>query len=215
MITQNPIIGQARKKISGVYARTLYGKNVIQTCPPSTKGKQTQKQISTCTAFAALSKLSNQIPQSLLNRIFYSRPAVRSRRAEWCKQLAVAQVWNDGNCTWNPNNILQLGSNPVVCKQCLSLTINQTSLRIAISEFSAESNAITTEIPCIILFCPETNICISLLDYTTIEDDEIVFGNLSSTLLGKVCYLFPLWLVNVGTSQTNIFAYGSYRKNNN
>lgn len=214
MITQNPITGRAKKKLSGIYARTLYGKNIVQTCPPSTKGKQTPNQVAASAMFGQLSKMSNQIPTSLLNFIFYSAPQGRSRRGEWCKQLA-SGIQKDGD-VWqiNPQAITKLGGNPKATEATYTTILAQTSLRVAFADLSIASGAVTNETPCVILVCPNTNQCISLLPYTSIDNDDLVFSNLSETLVGQQIWLFPLWKVNVGTQANPIYTYGSFIKNN-
>lgn len=212
MITQNPITGKARKKLGGVYGRTLYGKNVLQQCPPSRKGKQTAAEMEASRGFGFVSLLSAQLSASLLNQIYYAPPTGRNRRQQWCKDLMTGRI-KDGN-TWNfnPNLIRKLGGNPKVTESAISLTPASTQVEISMSNFSAVNNAITTEPPCIILICVEECICISLLDYTSIVGDNIVLQYLSSTIVGKECWLFPLWQTNIGTQQNPIICYGRFEK---
>lgn len=212
MITQNTIIGHAKKKLGGLYARTLYGKNIIQSCPPPNKEKLAPSQKAAQSAFGRVSLLSNQVPASLLNQIYYSAPIGRSRRQQWNKNLMKGLSKIDGSWTFQPNLIEILGSNPKVSEEAYNLILPSTQVEIPISDLSAVNNAITTETPCIILISPEPNICISLLPYTSIVSDNIVLQNLSTTLVEKNCWLFPLWKVNIGTQQTPIYTYGRYEK---
>ena len=212
MITQNPITGRARKKLGGVYARTMNGKNILQSCPPPTKGKQTANKLAACSQFAYLAKMSNQISASTLNLIFYERPIGRNRRSEWLKQIATGMISHDDTRTFEPEMIQQLGSNPKVSETPFICVPTSDYLEINFSDLSQVGNAIITEIPCIILICAETNQCISLLDYTTLDDNKVIFQNLSPTYRNKECYLFPLWAVNVGTISNPIIAWGSYQK---
>lgn len=213
MITQNPIIGKARKKLGAIYARTLYGKNVLQSCPPSTKGKEAPSQLAAQKSFAVVARLSNQLSASLLNNLYYSPPSGRNRRQQWCRDLAKGCVKVDGVWTYQPGLIQRLGGNPKVSQEAISLTVTSKRVEIPISSLSAVNNAIVSEPPCIILIDVADLICISLLDYTTIENETIVLQNLSTTLIGKECWLFPLWLTNIGTQQNPIYQYGSYQKN--
>lgn len=210
MIVQNPIIGRARKKLAGVYARTLYGKNVLQTCPPSTKGRQAPSQVAASTAFGKLSQLSNQVSSSMLNFIYYTAPIGRSRRAEWCKQLAKGLSKTPSGWQFDPSQITSLGSNHVVTQAALILDVTSTQVSFPLSMLSMVGSAIPDEKPCIILICPSEYICISLLDYTQIEDETVYLSNLSSTLVGTRCWLFPLWAVNEGTAKNPSIAYGSF-----
>lgn len=214
MITQNPIIGKARKKLAGVYARTLYGKNVVQSCPPSTKGHQTKGQLAVCNSFARLSRLSNQVTASLLMYIYYAAPVGRSRRAQWCQDLAKGQVKADGVWTFNPALIERLGGNPRVTEAAYVFTPNATRFQINVSDLSHVGNAVLDQAPCLILICPSENICISLLPYTHLEGEVLDVFPVSPTVVNKECWLFPLWWVNVGTLANPIMAYGSYQKSN-
>ena len=214
MITQNPIIGRAKQKLGGVYARTLYGKNVLQTCPPSRKGHQTPNEIAACTAFGKLSQLSNQVPISLLNYIYYEAPQGRSRRALWCKQLGKGMKKTVNGFAYDPTLITDLGTNAKVSEQAYSVNVASNQLIIPMSSLSMVGSAITTEIPCLILICPSENICISLLDYTQIVNDSVIVSPLSSTLLNKECWIFPLWAINAGTTKNPALAYGSFQLNN-
>lgn len=212
MITQNPITGKARKKLGGVYARTLYGKNVLQSCPPSRKGKQTAAEVEASRGFGFVSLLSAQISASILNQIYYAPPSGRNRRQQWCKDLMTGRIKDGDKWDYNPDLIRKLGGNPKVSESAISLTPASTEVVIPLSSFSAVNNAITTEPPCIILICVEECICISLLDYTSIVGDNIVLQNLSSTIVGKECWLFPLWQTNIGTQQNPIICYGRFEK---
>lgn len=210
MITQNPIIGRARKKLGNVYARTLYGKNVLQSCPPPTRGHQTNGQVSVCTNFGRMSLLSNQVSASLLNIIYYSRPTDRSRRAEWMKQLMTGVTKENDQWIFDPGRIERLGSNAAVTEHVFTMTPTQRDFSIAITELSAIGNADTSKLPCIILICPSADICIDLLSYTTIDGENLAISNLLPTLIGMQCYIFPLWQVNIGTEQTPVWTYGSF-----
>lgn len=212
MITQNPITGKARKKLGGVYMRTLYGKNVVQTCPPSKKGKLTKTQVESAKGFALVSLLSAQLSASILNQIYYTAPTGRNRRQQWCKDLMTGRYKDDEDWLYNPALIRKLGSNPKVTELGINLTLASTQVEIPISNFSSTSNAILTEPPCIILICVEEVVCISLLDYTLIVGTNIVLQNLSQNLVGKECWLFPLWKTNIGTQTNPIYCYGRFEK---
>lgn len=212
MITQNPIIGRARKRIGGIYARTLYGKNVLQSCPPPTKGHQTQGQVAVCNAFGLLSKMSNQVTASLLNFIYYAAPVGRSRRAQWCKDLGTGMVKDSQGWIFDPSLIEILGGNPKVSETAFSLVPTSTRFEISVSSLSAVGNADINQVPCLILVCPSKNICIDLLPYTTLSDGTLTVEPISTTLLNKECFIFPLWRVNIGTQANPIWVYGSFQK---
>ena len=211
MITQNPVTGHSKKKLGGVYARTLYGKNIIQTCPHFKKGQATNNQRKTRSAFGYLSNLSNQVSASLLNYIYYSAPIGRSRRMQWNKDLSTGMQKDGDDWLFNPSMIQTLGTNPKVSEYPFISVVTSSQLVIPIESLSAVGNAITDQVPCLILICPTEKICISLLDYTTLDDNNLVISNLSSTLINKQCWIFPLWLVNIGTQRNEILTYGSYQ----
>lgn len=214
MITQNPIIGRARKKLGGVYSRTLYGKNVVQACPPPKKGTFAPSQINSQNIFGAMSLLSNQVPASLLNNIFYQAPIGRSRRAEWMFQLMQAVTKEESTYDFIPTNLPRLGGNAAVTDAPIIITPTQNQLRFSVAETSHLPIADVTKTPCLILICKDTNQCITLLPWTSITEDEIVLENLSPTYLGQECCIFVLWQYNAGTNQNPIYIYGSYVKPN-
>lgn len=212
MITQNPIIGRARKKLGGVYCRTLYGKNVIQSCPPPKAGTLAPSQIAAGNIFGTISHLSNQVSASLLNQLFYSAPIGRSRRAEWMRQLYEGKEKQNETWVFNPTLIKRLGGNEAVTEEPMILTPTQNQLRFSVAEFSAIGRADLTKTPCLILICTATNQCISLLPWTTKTEDEIVCSNLSPTFIGQECSVYCLWQYNAGTAQNPVFVYGSFVK---
>lgn len=212
MITQNPIIGRARKKLGGVYSRTLYGMNVVQACPPAKKGTFAESQIRSQNIFGAMSRLSNQVPASLLNNIFYHAPVGRSRRAEWMFQLMKGVMKDEMSFSYIPSLLPRLGGNAAVTQEPIIIVPTQNQLRFSFAETSQLPIADTSQTPCLILICTDTNQCISLLPWTTITDDEIVCTNLSPTYLGHECYIYCLWQYNAGTAQNPIYVFGSYVK---
>lgn len=212
METQNPITGRAKKKLGNVYSRTLYGKNILQTCPPSTKGHQTPNQLAAQSAFAVVQRLSTQISASLLNSIYYQAPNGRSRRSQWQKELSAGNQKTDGRWQYDPSAIIRLGSNPVVSEEAFCFTPASTEVIIPKSSLSAVNQAIISEIPCLILICPSKMVCISLFDFTSLQGNNIVLQNISTSLINEVCWIFPLWLVNMGTEQHPLLNYGSFEK---
>ena len=213
MITQNPIIGRSKNKLGNVYARTLWGKNILQTCPPPTKGHQTTTQIKVCNAFGRVANMASQVSPSLLNQIYYAAPQGRSRRSQWVKDLSTGRIKINEEWVLDPSMIEILGGNNKVSEEPYILTPASTSIEINSEALSSTTSADLTKTPCIILICVEANICISLLPFTTLEENTIYLNPLSTTLIGKECYLFPLWQTNVGTQSKPIWTYGRYEKN--
>lgn len=212
MITQNPITGRSRGRLANVYARTLYGKNVLQSCPPPTKGHQHPNQVKACTAFGYVSKLSNQISASVLNYLYYLQPQGRSRRQQWCKDLAKGMTKNGTEFAFDPSMIETLGGNAKVTETPVILTPEANQIQFSVDQLSVIGNVDTTLIPCVLMICPSEQICIDLLSFTTIDAGTITINPLSSTVIGKQCWFYFLWQINVGTQLTTIMSYGSYRK---
>lgn len=212
MITQNPVIGRARKKLGNIYARTLYGKNILQSCPPPNGAKQTPNQAAARSAFGALSQMSNQVSASLLTTIYYEAPQGRSRRGQWCLELARGVQKTANGWIYSPNLLTQLGSNPAVADTPLVKHVTTNSLRFGLEELSHIGNAILDQTPLLIMIEPTNNICISLLEFTEIDGQDIVISPLSQTVVGCDVWLFPLWAVNVGTIRNPIIQYGSFSK---
>ena len=163
-------------------------------------------------AFGLLSEMSNQISASLLNYIYYAAPVGRSRRGQWCKDLGTGMQKHIEAWVFDPTMIQILGGNPKVAETAFSLVPTSTRFEISVSNLSAVGNADTNQVPCLILLCPSKNICIDLLPYTTLSDGTLTVEPISTTLLNEVCFIFPLWLVNMGTQANPIWVYGSYQK---
>lgn len=212
MITQNPIIGRAKKKLGSVYARTMYGKNILQTCPPPTKGRQTQNQIAACTIFGYVSKLSNQLSQSLLNNIFYQNPSDRNRRQAFNKQLHSGVLKSNGQWIYDPSNISQIGTNTQTVASFKQITPIDQTFNIPFEDVPAINGADTSKIPLALAICPSANYCDSINYALTIENNILKFENASQLLVNRQCFIFVLWQINIGTQNNPIYAYGSYKK---
>lgn len=165
--------------------------------------------------FGFVSRLSTQIDSSLLNSIFYNAPIGRSRRGQWCKDLTSGMTKTAEGWIFDPSLISQLGSNTQVSDTALILTPASTQVEIPVSDFSTMGGAILDEVPLLICICVSKEMCISLLPWTSTDGQVIRLTNISTTLVGSECHIFPLWRVNIGTSQTPIYVYGSYVKNIN
>lgn len=212
MITQNPITGKARRRLGNIYARTLYGKNVIQTCPPSRKGKETEALRKVNTLFKSISSMANQLSASLLNQIYYTPPTSRNRRQQFCKDLAMGRYYEDNEWKYNPSLIERLGNNPTVSTAPLQIEVLSNRVEINSSELSSTEIALVNEMPLLILIEFRTATCLSCFPYTQIENTNIILQNLPAKLIGKSVTIFPLWKTNIGTQANPIVTWGSYRK---
>lgn len=210
MITQNPIIGRSRKKLAGVYARTLWGKNVLQSLPSPTKVPPTKALNESRAAFGRVTTMANMIPASLLFNICYATPVGRSRRHVVTSQLFTGVVRDGLDISFNLEAISQFGTNPVVTRSGLLFTIPAKAFTIPIADFNATQLADTSLVPCIMAMSYELRVCVPWLPYTEIDGDTLSFSNISDTFLGHEVLLLPLWQVNIGTAQNPIWVYGSF-----
>lgn len=214
MITQNPIIGKSRKRLGNVYARTLYGKNVLQTCPPPRKGKETESMKKAMNIFALVSQMSNEVSASFLNQIYYQPPVGRNRRQQFHKDLAKGQVKRDEQWSFDTSLIERIGNNPVVTTVEKTLTLVSNQLILPMNELSYTSLAITEESPCIMVICPEKKYCNEILNGVSINNDNLTIERFPDILLQKEITLFTLWKTNIGTEANPIITYGGFRKYN-
>jgi len=214
MITQNPIVGRARKKLAGVYARTLYGKNIIQSCPGPRTTPPSSAELESRSAFRLVSSMANMLHPSLLLNIFYAAPVGRSRRACLVSQLHTGVVRSNMVVSYDLEAISEIGGNVVTCNEGLIYTPSAKSFQIAVSNFNATQLADTSKLPCVIAISYSKGVCVSLLDYTTIEDDILKFENVSDTLLNTPILLLPLWQTNIGTTQNPILVFGGFKAEN-
>lgn len=212
MITQNPIIGRSRKKIGNVYARTLYGMNIIQSCPkPSTK-PMSPKRLACQTAFRFVSKMANQLPQKLLNDLFYAAPIGKSRRNALTSQLMQAIVRDGTEISYNPNLIAALGGNPIALRTPVEHVVSERTFTISVDDLQVTPVAQISMLPCVIALSYDLRVAYNLLPLTAIENNIITIGPVPSSWLGNSFFLFPLFPVNVGSKANPIFTFGRFDK---
>lgn len=210
MITQNPIVGRSRKKLAGVYARTLYGKNVLQSCPSPSKNPPSAALKDSRAAFARVSQMANMVPSTLLANLFYIAPIDKSRRAALSSQLFTGVQRSGKQVSFSIDALRQLGSNAVVTNQGLLYTIPSKSFAMAMDEFSTTSIADTSRVPCVFAISYDLGICVPLIAYESIEGNTLIFSNISDTLVGHEILLVCLWQTNIGSSANPIWVYGSF-----
>lgn len=211
MITQNPITGRSRKKLAGVYARTLWGKNIIQSCPGPSKVPPSPALKSSREVFGLVMSMANQVPASLLTKIYYTAPIGRSRRHVLSSQLFAGVVRNENEITYNLEAITQLGTNPISTTAGLIYTITAKSFVLPKSSFPATNVADTSRTPCVFAISYELGLCVDLLSYTMVDGDDLKFSNISDTFINKSVLLLCLWQVNIGTVQTPVWEYGRFQ----
>lgn len=210
MITQNPITGRSRKKLAGVYARTLWGKNVIQSCPSPSNVPATRALKDSRSAFGRVMQMANMVPKSLLYDIYYSAPVGRSRRHVLSSQLFTGVVRSNQEISYNLSAFAQLGTNRVSTNAGLLFTPSGKSFTIPKSAFPATQFADTSRVPCVFAISYELGVCVPLLDYTTLAEDELQFDNVSDTFIGHEVLLLALWQINIGTQLTPVWCYGGF-----
>lgn len=209
MITQNPITGRAKKKLGNVYARTLYGKNVIQSCPSPSKIPPTKALMDSRDVFRLVTRMANMLDASLLNNIYYSAPEGRSRRSLLIKQLFAGIYRFNKQIYYNLAAINPIGTNKVATTAGILYTIESKSFTIPISSFPSKPTADTTKVPCVLAISYELGLCVSFYNYITISGNDLVFDNISDTFLGHEVLLVALWQVNIGTLVNPIWVFGS------
>ena len=210
MITQNPIIGSAKKKIGNVYSRTLYGKNVVQTCPY--RGNETKSEISNTNrqTFTNIIRMANLESQSMLNNIFYNSPTGRNRRQEWTRQLMTMKQKSGNRYFMNPTALKNIGGNITASKNIVENIVENSTHNISKSATSPTPAALQNEIPLVYLIEPTTATLMNCLNNTTIDNTQITITNLPEKVINKTCYFIVLWKVNMNTSANPILRFGSY-----
>lgn len=210
MITQNPIIGRSRKKMGNVYARTMWGKNIIQTCPTNRRPSKSKALHASYDAFRVVTRLANQVPATLLSNIYYAAPVGRSRRHVLTSQLFTGVLRDNDQISFDVNAISQLGTNPVTTTAGLVHTIPGASFTLPVSAFPATELADTSRAPLVFAISYRLLNCTALLSNVTVEDNELHFVNISETLHGQPVLLIALWQTNIGSSQTPNWVFGGF-----
>ena len=211
MITQNPITGRSRKKLSGVYARTMYGQNIIQSCPGPSNIPPTAALKSSRAAFGRVTSMANQVDQSLLFSLYYTAPIGRSRRHMLASQLFAGVLRNEMQITFDLAAITQMGTNPIGSNASLLYTIPAKAFTLPKSTFPASTIADTSRTPCMLAVSYELGLCVPLLSYTELDGDNLSFTNISDTIIGQQVLLLCLWQVNIGTTNNPIWVYGRFQ----
>lgn len=214
MITQNPIVGRSRKKLAGVYARTYCSKNIIQSLPKPTTIPPTQALRDSRAAFAVVRQMSAMFPASLLPQIYYNAPVGKTRRSVFMSQLFQGVVRDNMQISFNELAIQEIGSNPVVTSSMIPITVPSKDFSLPLSTFSATEVADTSRVPLIIALHYPMKICQSWLPYTQIEGNNLVFRNISDTLVNEVVFLVCLWQTNMGSSSIPVWTFGRFEKFN-
>lgn len=215
MITQNPVTGRSKRKLSGVYARTLWGLNIIQSCPkPSTVPPSPALKASRA-AFGFVASMANQLQQGLLNQLYYAAPQGKSRRALLSSQLMKAIVRDGGSVSYHPERVTQLGTNITALTEPYIVTPAALTIEINLSDLALTQSALTTNIPLTIALSYGLHVIYNLQPLTTLTEGILTIGPIPSNWLGQELYLYPLFEVNMGTTNNPIYTAGRFEANPN
>lgn len=212
MITQNPIVGRSRKKLAGVYARTLWGMNVIQSLPSKSNIPPTQALKSSRNAFAVVQQMCNMIFPIILPQLYYEKPVGRSRRHCLSSDFFTGVIRQNKEVFFDLSAFSRLGSNPVTSFQSLLFTPSEKNFSFPTTTFPATERADTTKPPCIFVLSYELATAAALTTNVTLQDDTIFINNLSDTFLNNEVLFVCLWQTNVGTVQYPNYVFGSFDK---
>jgi len=212
MITQNPIVGRSRKKLAGVYARTLWGMNVIQSLPGKSNIPPTKALTASRNAFAVVQQMSNMIFPIMLPQLYYEKPVGRSRRHCLTSDFFTGVVRHYKEVLFDLAAFSRLGSNPVTSYQSILFTPTEKNFSFPITTFPATERADTTKPPCVFVLSYELATAAALTTNVTLQDDAIVINHLSDTFLNHEVLFVCLWQTNVGTAQYPNYVYGSFNK---
>lgn len=213
MITQNPIVGRSKNKLAGVYARTLWGMNIIQSCPKPRTSQPTPAMQAARTSFANVMAMANQLTQGLLNELYYAAPIGRSRRHVLASQLMQAVQRNNGLVTYDPARIEQLGTNLVALTSPIAVTPTETTISINVADIATTESAIFENAPLTLALNYELCICYNLLPLSNMNNGVLTISPIPSTWIGQQFFLFPLFQVNMGTTNNPVYAFGRYEAN--
>lgn len=210
MITQNSLIGHAKQKLGGVYARTMYGKNILQSCPVYSSTKATDNQKNVRTLFKAVSNMANVLTPSQLNQIYYYSPSGCNRRMLHNKQLQTILQGQGTERAYNCDNLLKIGTNSVVTNELFELAVSTNEITIPISTIQHFDNAILNQNPIAIAFDVETPILYDFSNKISIDNENIIISELGELYQNHTYKIAFLWKINIGTTQMPIIVNGAF-----
>ena len=212
MITQNSLIGHAKQKLGGVYARTMYGKNVLQSCPVYSSLKATDKQKNVRSLFKAVSNMANVLTPSQLNQIYYYSPSGCNRRMLHNKQLQTILQGQGTERAYNCDNLLKIGTNTVVTNELFELEISTNEITIPISSIQHSESAILEQNPIAIAFDVVTPLLYDFSNKISIENGNLIISELGEQYQNRTYKIAFLWKINIGTAQNPIIINGAFEK---
>lgn len=210
MITQNSLIGHAKQKLGGVYARTMYGKNILQSCPVYSSLKTTDKQKNVRSLFKAVSNMANVLTPSQLNQIYYYSPSGCNRRMLHNKQLQTILQGQGTERTYNCDNLLKIGTNSVVTNELFEIAVSTNEITIPISTIQHFENAIMDQNPIAIAFDVETPILYDFSNKISIDNENLIISELGEQYQNRSFKIAFLWKINIGTAQNPIIVNGAF-----
>lgn len=212
MITQNSLIGHAKNKLGGVYARTLYGKNIIQSCPVYSSTKATDKQKNVRSLFKAVSNMANVLTASQLNQIYYYSPSGCNRRMMHNKQLQTILQGQGTERSYNCDNLMKIGTNSVVTNELFELEVSTNEITIPISTIQHSESAILDQNPIAIAFDVETPILYDFSNKISIGNGNLIISELGEQYQNRTFKIAFLWKINIGTAQNPIIVNGAFEQ---
>lgn len=129
-------------------------------------------------------------------------------------QLFQGVVRDNKQIAFNEAEIQEIGSNPIVTTSNIPITVPSKDFTLSRFTFNATESADTSRVPLIIALHYPLGICQSWLPYTQIEGSDLVFSNISDTLVNEVVFLICLWQTNMGSSQIPVWTFGRFKKFN-
>lgn len=212
MITQNSLIGHAKQKLGGVYARTLYGKNILQSCPVYSSTKATDNQKNVRTLFKAVSNMANVLTPSQLNQIYYYSPSGCNRRMLHNKQLQTILQGQGTDRSYNCDNLQKIGTNSVVTNELFELEVTTNEKSIQISTIQHSESAIIDQIPIAIAFDVETPVLYDFTNKISIDNENLIISELGEQYQNRFFKIAFLWKINIGTAQNPIIVNGAFEQ---
>lgn len=212
MITQNPLTGRAKKKLGNTYARTLYGKNVIQTCPIFGKVNTTPQLQANRAAFNAVNRFSQEFTAQELNRLYYAKPANTNRRMALNKHLQTIFPNSVNGRYFNVEALQRLGSNGKKIDSFYNAYFTTSEQRLKKYNLPQFSGALLDELPLLVALCESSKTLVNLSRCAYIDDDTIVLNNIPETLLKTPVSLLCLWQFCPEATNPAARAFASYQK---
>ena len=212
MITQNSLIGHAKQKLGNVYARTMYGKNILQSCPVYSSTIATDNQKNVRSLFKAVSNMANVLTPSQLNQIYYYSPTGCNRRMLHNKQLQTMLQGKGTERAYDCDNLQKIGTNSVVTNKLYEIAVSTNEITIPISTIQHSESAILDQKPIAIAIDVETPLLYEFSNKISIENGNLIISELGEQYQNRTYKIAFLWKINIGTAQNPIIVNGAFEQ---